>query len=99
MTITILKDSVRLLSSLGERFIADNDEHALCYVACHSDDVFLSLATWYCAMCHNSTWVSVLLLIPSHCDELMYTSTQQRLNAFLNARVIVLYLCRALKPN
>lgn len=34
--------SESLLSSHGESFIADSDEDTLCFVACHSNDVFLA---------------------------------------------------------
>lgn len=102
ITVTILKDSVCLLSSLGESFTADNDEHALYYVACHSNDVFLSGFFGNLVLCNVlQQYVGFnAVVIFFSCDEPMYTSTQQRrsLNAFLNARMIVLSLCHALKP-
>lgn len=85
ITVTKLKDSVRLLSSLGENVIADSDEHALCYVAYHSNDVVLSGFFGNLVLCNMLQqyvgWVSMLLF------------------SFLNARVIALSLCRAFKPN
>lgn len=84
--VTIPKDSVHLLLSLGGIRIADNDEHVFCVSFKMTCFYLASLATWYCATCYNSVRVS-LLLFPSHCDELMYTPAQQRrsLDASLNA--------------
>lgn len=101
ITVTILKDFVCsvLLSSPGKSFIVDNDEHALCCVACFY--WASSLTTWFCVMCYSRTWVPVLLLFSSHCDQVTYTSQQHRrfLHASLSVRVMLRSLCHALKLN
>lgn len=88
--------SESLFSSHGESFIADSDEDTLCFVACHSNDVFLAGFFGNMVLCKvlqqyvsfNAVILFFFLIVMS------YTSMQQR--SLLNARLIVISLCRAL---
>lgn len=89
--------SESLFSSYGESFIADSDEDTLCYVVCHSNDVFLAGFFGYMVLCKVlQQYVSFNAVIFVFLIVISYISMQQR--SLLNARVIVIFLCRAFKP-
>ena len=85
MTITV--SIVNSSSSHGESYIADNDEHALFYVACHSNDVFLIRPLWQPGIVQCVTTVCEFQCC---CYFLFIVMT-----ASLNARVIAISLCCA----
>lgn len=68
ITVTIAKDFVR---SVCFHLLENVLLLIMMNMLCVAWRVFnrASLTTWYCAMCYNSMWVSMLLLFSSHCDE------------------------------
>lgn len=87
--------SESLFSSHGESFIADSDEDTLCFVACHSNDVFFGFFgnMVLCKVLQQYVSFNAVILF-FFLIVMSYTSMQQR--SLLNARLIVISSCRAL---
>lgn len=72
--------SESLFSSHGESFIADSDEDTLCFVACHSNDVFFGFFGNMVLCKVLQQYVSfnaVILFFFPHCDELHIHATKK----------------------